>query len=292
VFSSFEKLAERFALSGRSNSAVHHQTGEIGTIRFSPEGGTSSIDLEAAQRPVWPKRHTLLPSDEPAAPRPSYAISEAKLSPIASQGWDGTCEIETGTEHVPSGCSGWEIGTQRTKIAEKADADYEKRSDDPLGLDMHATTFVFVTPRRWGQKRQWAAAKRGEAKWRDVRAYDADDLVHWIELYPAVGHWLAVALGKRPIGAQQLEEVWEEWSLSTQLPLSTDLILAGRDEEAAKVLRWLREDASVLSIQARRCSEATALEWPRTSAVLGQIAESYEHEGTRHDEDTERRDWR
>jgi hypothetical protein len=41
----------------------------------------------------------------------------------------------------------------------------------------------------------------------------------------------------------------------------------------------------------RQCSQATALEWPRTSALLEQIAESYEHEGTRHDEDTERRDW-
>jgi hypothetical protein len=41
----------------------------------------------------------------------------------------------------------------------------------------------------------------------------------------------------------------------------------------------------------RRCSEETALEWPRTSAVLEQIANSYEAEGTRHDEDTERRDW-
>jgi hypothetical protein len=41
----------------------------------------------------------------------------------------------------------------------------------------------------------------------------------------------------------------------------------------------------------RRCAGETALEWPRTSAVLEQIAESYEHEGTRHDQDTERRDW-
>ena len=42
----------------------------------------------------------------------------------------------------------------------------------------------------------------------------------------------------------------------------------------------------------RRCAEQTALEWPRTSAVLEQIAESYENEGVQHDEDAERRDWR
>lgn len=61
-------------------------------------------------------------------------------------GWDGICDIETGTENVPVGCSGWEIGTQRTKITEKADSDYKKRSTDPLGVDMSATTFVSSRP--------------------------------------------------------------------------------------------------------------------------------------------------
>jgi hypothetical protein len=41
----------------------------------------------------------------------------------------------------------------------------------------------------------------------------------------------------------------------------------------------------------RKCSESTALEWPRTSALLEQIAKSYEWQGNRHDEDAERRDW-
>ena len=41
----------------------------------------------------------------------------------------------------------------------------------------------------------------------------------------------------------------------------------------------------------RRCSEEAALEWPRTSAVLEQIAKSYEHESVAHDDDAERRDW-
>ena len=101
--------------------------------------------------------------------------------------------------------------------------------------------------------------KRSKKIWRDVRAYDADDLVHWIELYPAVGHWLAVALGKRPVG---VSAIW--WRLGKsgryrpELPLSTDLILAGRDEEATKILRWLRDDPSVLSIQAEAPDEAIA----------------------------------
>jgi len=188
---------------------------------------------------------------------------------VQYEGWDGTCDIKTGTEYVPDGCSGWEIGTQHNKITEKADDDYTKRTDDPRGLNKAETSFVFVTPRRWAQKRKWAEAKRAEKDWRDVRAYDADDLAHWIELYPAAGHWLAVTLGKRPVGVQQLAEAWEEWSLSTELPLSTDLILSGRDEEATKILRWLRDDQSVLSIQAEAPDEAIAFLY----AAIGQLPE-------------------
>ena len=189
-------------------------------------------------------------------------------------GWDGTCEVAVGTEHVPEGSSGWEIGTQRAKIIEKAEADYQKRSTEPLGLVTQNSTFVFVTPRRWPHKRQWAATKRAERKWFDVRAYDADDLVHWIELYPAVGNWLAVALGKRPEGVQQLEEAWEEWSLSTQVPLSTELVLVGRDEEAAQILRWLRDEPAVFSLQAELSDEAIAFLY----ATIGELPEPYRAE--------------
>ena len=41
----------------------------------------------------------------------------------------------------------------------------------------------------------------------------------------------------------------------------------------------------------RKCSEETGIEWLRTSALLEQIAKSYEHEGVAHDDDAERRDW-
>jgi hypothetical protein len=38
-------------------------------------------------------------------------------------------------------------------------------------------------------------------------------------------------------------------------------------------------------------SHATELQWPRTSALLEQIAKSYEHEASSHDEDAERYQW-
>ncbi|MFX4781953.1 hypothetical protein ABTC12_19505, partial [Acinetobacter baumannii] len=90
---------------------------------------------------------------------------------------------------------------------------------DPLGLEQSESNFMFVTPRPWPKKDEWAHQKRAEGVWKDVKAYDGTDLVHWIEQYPAVGQWLATALGKRPPGVRQLEEVWSEWSLATQWPL-------------------------------------------------------------------------
>jgi hypothetical protein len=177
---------------------------------------------------------------------------------VQFSGWDGVCEIEQGTEQIPSGRSGWEISTQREGIRGKADMDYSKRTADPLELDPQESTFVFVTPRRWSQKGDWLKRRQSERKWADVRAYDADDLVHWLELYPAVGHRLAVAIRQRPAGLRQLDEVWDEWSLSTEYPLSTDLTLAGRDEQAMRVLRWLRGEPSVFTVQGESPDEAIA----------------------------------
>ena len=186
---------------------------------------------------------------------------------VQESGWDGLCEVEEGSLYVPAGISGWEIGTQRQKIRSKADSDYgEKRSTDPLSDCLNAT-FVFVTPRRWAKKREWVKRRKSEAKWKDVRAYDADDLVHWIELVPSAGHWLATLIGKRPAGLRSLSDAWRDWSLSTKYPMTSDLLLAGRDEEAMRVLRWLYAEPSVLAVRADSTSEAVAFLYAATDQL-------------------------
>lgn len=101
------------------------------------------------------------------------------------------------------------MGTNRN-IKKKANDDYQKRCEDSLGLNSAETTFVFVTPRRWGGKDDWVQAKNGEGIWAEVRAYDADDLEQWLELAPAVHTWFARLLGKWSEDAQDLESFWEE----------------------------------------------------------------------------------
>jgi len=247
-------------------------------VRAAREGGTPIRWVNATDLSQWAERRDgqgtmpeLLTRLIRAATGMAAGIRFPSDESIQLAGWDGTCEIENGTEHIPSGSSGWEIGTQRTGIVGKASDDYSKRTSDPLGITPEHATFVFATPRHWPGKGKWTAERRKERKWADVRAYDADDLVHWIELYPAVGHWLAVTMGSRPQGVKQLEEAWEEWSLSTQRPLTTDLILAGRDENAAQILRWLREEPSLLSVQGESPDEAAAFLY----AAIEQLPEEY-----------------
>ena len=153
----------------------------------------------------------------------------------------------------------------------KADKDYAKRSADPLGLDPTQTTFVFVTPQRFPGKDAWVAAKRADAIWRDVRAIDGDDLVHWLETCPAVAQWLAVKIGRRPRGLRNVEEAWAEWIRATETSLNADIILTDRDEDSTTVLKWLKGPPSLLSIQAEAPDEAVAFLY----AAISPLPEDY-----------------
>lgn len=177
---------------------------------------------------------------------------------VQLSGWDGICTTGVGNAFVPDGVSGWEIGTQKRGITTKAQADYTKRSADPDEIDPARSTFVFVTPRHFVRKEVWAAEKRAEGVWRDVRVIDADDLVHWLENYPAVAQWLATRIGRRPEGLQNLEETWEEWIRATSPPLTSGLLLEDRDEEATGIRKWLMAPPALLSIQAESPDEAIA----------------------------------
>jgi hypothetical protein len=177
---------------------------------------------------------------------------------VRYSGWDGRTQADQASPYVPVGAGVWEIGSQRSKIPQKAKDDYDKRTSARAALEPGDTTYIFVTPRHWPKKDEWAAEREAEGVWRGVRVYDSDDLVHWIEQTPAVGLWLAIRLGKRPPGTRRLEEVWEEWSLATEWPLTEDLVLSDRDESATRVLKWLRDESSVLSVRATTTDEAVA----------------------------------
>lgn len=202
---------------------------------------------------------------------PAASVRFPSGDSVQYPGWDGVCELPGGAAYIPEGLSAWEIGAQRTRIRAKADEDFRKRSADPLGLDPATTTFVFVTPQRFPGKDAWVSDRRAERIWRDVRVIDADDLVHWIETYPAVAQWLAVKLERRPAGLRNLEEAWTEWTSSTMTPLAEDVLLTDRDEDATAVLRWVREAPALHAIQAEAPEEGIAFLY----AALSELPEAH-----------------
>lgn len=155
-------------------------------------------------------------------------------------GWDGILESGEDNSFVPYGISLWEFGATKG-VKGKADDDYLKRTENPLGYDPKDAVFVFVTPHIWQRGEEWANEKRKEGKWKDVQVLNAEKLEEWIELAPAVGSWLSKHIGKMPPeGFQSVDEFWEAWSQGNTLKMVPELILAGRIASQDKLLSELK----------------------------------------------------
>ncbi|QMU75973.1 hypothetical protein GXW83_09720 [Streptacidiphilus sp. PB12-B1b] len=176
---------------------------------------------------------------------------------IGMTGWDGQADAVHGNAWVPGGKSVWEMGTNED-VTTKADADYAARTDDPQGVLPSEATFIFVSPRRWPQRDDWAATKRGEKIWKDVRAYDADTLEAWLDSTPAVHVRVTKMLGRDPDGASDLSAAWNRWSLAALPPVPPGLVTAGRESEAESLIAWLQGEPSVMTIQAESPEESFA----------------------------------
>ncbi len=124
-------------------------------------------------------------------------------------GWDGILEVKEETEYVPVGISLWEFGANKYS-KDKANSDYEKRSENPLGFNPKEATFIFVTPRLWDNRNDWVEERKAENIWKDVKVINSETLEEWIEIAPTVGSWLAKHIGLCPEnGVQSTEDFWE-----------------------------------------------------------------------------------
>lgn len=188
---------------------------------------------------------------------------------VAYGGWDGFVETDSGNAFLPVGVSGWELSTH-SDIAVKANKDYKNRTENPCGLRMDETTFIFVTPRRWSGKLDWASKKRKEGIWKDVRAYDADDLETWLELTLSVHIWLSEIVGKRIDGAKDLASWWEDFSLATSPPIQRELLVCGRGRNIEDVKNWIKSGPSVLTASSDSPQESIAFLF----AALGELNEA------------------
>lgn len=165
--------------------------------------------------------------------------------------------------YVPDGKSVWEFGTAKNSL-KKADEDFNTRSKNPGGIDPKENTFVFVTPRRWvhtdKSKKGWEDEKRTLGIWKGVQLIDAVDLEEWLYRSPAVS--ANVARSVLPLipqnGARSTAEFWDEYSSRFAPPLTEDVLLAGRKEQALQLLRQIAEEPSQHLWQADSTEETIA----------------------------------
>ena len=152
-------------------------------------------------------------------------------------GWDGLVETTMPTPWIPEGRSVWEVGCGKSP-RRKANGDYYRRVEQVSRAKRGTMTFVFVTPRVWTGKREWATEKAAIGEWKGVRAYDADDLEQWLEQSAPTQVWFAERLDDKVNGYRSLDRCWSDWSQVCDPPLSAALFSEPEGSSAA-FRRWL-----------------------------------------------------
>jgi hypothetical protein len=128
----------------------------------------------------------------------------------------------------------------------KADDDFEKRTREFPPEEQRRLAFVFVTPRVWQKKDEWAEDKGSKSQWRAVVALDANDLEHWLEIAPAVDVWFMGLTGRVPQGAQGFQSYWNTVRGIAEHPLKPSVFTVSREAEIAAVQNWLAGSPSSL----------------------------------------------
>ncbi|MEN3282796.1 MAG: hypothetical protein V7607_3936 [Solirubrobacteraceae bacterium] len=165
------------------------------------------------------------------------------------KGYDGIVEAARGTPFVPEGMSVWELGTGADPAA-KASNDYRDRTKDSLGVEKGDAVFVAVAARRWDGKDDWARRRGAEGVWRDVRALDVSDIEQALESAPAVHFAFSEMVGKPVSGVRTIEDWWQRFSTITRPVLTPELVLAGRADQAANLLRLVAQEGRITTIAA------------------------------------------
>lgn len=168
-------------------------------------------------------------------------------SGVSTGGFDGAVAASRATTYIPAGSSVWEMSVS-AKLSRKADEDYSKRKAAPNGLPTSDVTYVQVICRPWTKRDQWADARTAEGRWREVRAYNVDDIAAWLETAPATTLWLADVLGMPVEGVRTVREWWDAWSGSTIPALGPEILLAGRNKQATETLDRLAAGAGITTI--------------------------------------------
>lgn len=213
---------------------------------------------------IWASRYTA-PAEFPrlmrllvwALVRAPRSVNFPADEAVRLAGYDGVVDVNESIGGIPTGSSVWELGTNKD-IKAKADEDYEKRSDDPVGVDQASTSFVFVTPRTWPGKAKWASAKNREKRWKEVLAFDAENLVQWMEVSPPVAVWFGQMAALTPKGVRSLQGSLDGYRLATQPEFDPAGTLLGRQAQVDIVTRTLLADPVTIELETMSQEEGEA----------------------------------
>ncbi|MDO4260156.1 MAG: hypothetical protein Q4C87_11630 [Actinomycetaceae bacterium] len=176
---------------------------------------------------------------------------------VAAGGWDGTVRASQATAWVPEGLSVWELSVNASPN-KKADDDYGKRNETPDGSATSDCTYVEAVLRPWKDREKWAAEKRNEEFWRDVRALGLDDIETWLEAAPVTWAWLSEELGLTPRGLRTGEKWWQDWATQTDPEITPGIVLAGRSEVAKLLEQRLAIPGTTTTISGASLEELRA----------------------------------
>lgn len=181
---------------------------------------------------------------------------------VSRPGWDGWVVSRDGDAWVRPGRSCWELGVEKNP-ANKANKDYDKRTKETSEQLRRETAYVALTARHWKNKATWAAEKRGGKQWKDVVAFDADDLEAWLEYYPPVALAFAGHIGLAGDGVETVSRHWAVWASQSRPPITMQAFFADRTEAKEHLIAELRRriessDSSVYALRADSAAEAAA----------------------------------
>ncbi len=168
-------------------------------------------------------------------------------SGVTTGGWDGVVHAEVESPYVPAGRSGWELSVDKDSLS-KAEEDFEARVASVLPSDRRAMTFVELICRPWQKAEEFQAATRALGEFRDVRAYNVDDIEAWLEQCPATTIWFNELFGRSFPGIRTAGEAWLSWLRSTDPPLEAAVVLAGRNRTVSEVHAAARSGSGVTTV--------------------------------------------
>lgn len=168
-------------------------------------------------------------------------------SGTAVGGFDGVVKAGGQTVEVPAGTSVWELSVE-TGAGRKANQDYDKRLEGP-GEPTTDVTYVEVILAPWRDARKWATSRTSEGRWKEVRAYNLDQVHGWLDRAPASTVWLAEQLGLAMAGVHAADSWFKDvWMPSTTPALSGDYALAGRTEESVHLASLLASGQRAITV--------------------------------------------